>query len=312
MKRIHLTALFVCSFVAALILQVEVGIFGVALAAVRHVTPAVPVVSAGAVTGDEIQQSWQQYLPLIQKPESAPRILSFTADVEIADPGDTIELAWETENATTVTLYHLLPTLQLGQFWQVTATGTMTYTINDWTRNVERFYLVADNDSFPATSAMLSITLTCPYDWFFSPAPDICAQNAAVISPGAEQHFEHGLMLWVEAEDRIYVLYDQDQYTSRWEIFTDEWEEGDPVEDPSLTPPPGLYQPQRGFGLVWREGSLVRDRLGWALAPETGYETATQRTSYARYNDIYIRAQDGNVWRLLPEKSGWEKVFTDN
>lgn len=117
-------------------------------------------------------------------------------------------------------------------------------------------------------------------------------------------------MLWLEAEDRIYMLYDEDQYTTRWDSFTGVWKEGDPVDDPTIIPPQGLYQPQRGFGLIWREANLVRDRLGWTVAQEAGYATTTQRTSYAKYNDIYIRSYDGNVWRLLPEKSGWEKVFT--
>jgi len=104
-------------------------------------------------------------------------------------------------------------------------------------------------------------------------------------------------------------LYAPDQYTDRWDAFADEWQEGEPLDDPTITPPPGFYQPQRGFGLVWREQPLVRDRLGWAVAPEQGYETTVQHTSYARYNDIFVRASDGNVWRLLPNSSGWEKVF---
>jgi hypothetical protein len=82
----------------------------------------------------------------------------------------------------------------------------------------------------------------------------------------------------------------------------------DPESDPSIEPPPGRYQPIRGFGMVWREQPGVRDRLGWAVEPETGYETAIQRTSYVRYNHTYIRARDGGVWRLGPERSEWEHL----
>ena len=77
-------------------------------------------------------------------------------------------------------------------------------------------------------------------------------------------------------------------------------------------PPPGYYQPVRGFGLVWREQPNVRDRLGWALAPEAGFETAVQHTSYPKYNHTYLRALDGNVWWLWPEHSGWEKIIVDD
>jgi len=63
----------------------------------------------------------------------------------------------------------------------------------------------------------------------------------------------------------------------------------------------------RGFGLLWREEPGIRDRLGWAIDNESAYETALQRTSYAKYNVTYIRAADGDIWRLQPELSGWQK-----
>ena len=43
---------------------------------------------------------------------------------------------------------------------------------------------------------------------------------------------------------------------------------------PSLTPPAGLLQPDRGFGKLWREVPEVRDMLGWAVTPEFGYTSA--------------------------------------
>jgi hypothetical protein len=32
-----------------------------------------------------------------------------------------------------------------------------------------------------------------------------------------------------------------------------------------------------------------------------------QGTSRPKYNDTFIRALDGKVWKLLPWSSGWEK-----
>lgn len=250
------------------------------------------------------------YLPIVQKPWPPPEILTFTANVPIADPGDTIELQWDTSNATTVTLYHMFPPGQLGTFWAVSPTGTMPYTIPESTRNQENFALYAGNPGNPYTNATLYLPLTCPFTWFFQPAPDICPQDAVLVSPGAEQAFEHGWMIWVGEEDRIYVLYNDETFSPKWQAFQDEWNEGDPIDDPSITPPPGFYQPVRGFGLVWREQPNVRDRLGWALAPEAAYTTQVQRTSYYKYNHTYIRAYDGNVWHLEPEHSGWEKIMT--
>lgn len=251
------------------------------------------------------------YLPFVTSPPQPPQILSFTANVDIADPGETITLSWETNHADTVTLYHLVGGV-FGSFWNVDPTGSMTYTISSSSRNYETFALYASNDDFPYASASLTLPLTCPFSWFFTPEPGVCPQEAALRSASAEQQFEHGVMIWVGEEDRIYVLFDDTMYTDGWAAFEDIWEEGDPVDDPSIVPPPGLYQPQRGFGLVWREQPLIRERLGWALAPEVGGETAVQRTSYYKYNHTYLKAIDNNVWHLFPERSDWEKFVPDS
>lgn len=260
-----------------------------------------------AVTDDT-----HQFLPLLRNdPGGPPEILEFAANVGTADPGDTITLTWQTKNTITSTLYHLLPTGQFGSWWDVAAQGTMSYTIPSGARNRERFILYAMNEQYPFASAMLTITLTCPDGWFFSPAPPICPQDAALISRAAEQTFEHGVMVWVEENDSIYVLFDDSGFTTKWNRYTDEWEQGDPIDDPSIIPPAGRYQPVRGFGLVWREQPNVRARLGWALEPEAGFETAVQHTSYAKYNHTYLRAWDADVWWLWPERTGWEKIVVD-
>ncbi|WP_420631724.1 hypothetical protein [Candidatus Leptofilum sp.] len=256
------------------------------------------------------QEDTHLYLPLVAKPSQPPQILSFTATVPIADPGDTITLSWKTSNATTVTLYHLFGGV-LGTFWFVEPTGSMTYTISSGSRNSESFALYASSDDFPYMSASLTVPLTCPFAWFFTPAPDVCAQDAVLLSASAEQQFEHGVMIWVAEEDRIYVLFDDTMYTDGWNAYEDTWQDGDPIDDPFIVPPPGFYQPQRGFGLVWREQPQVRERLGWALAFEVGGDTAVQRTSYFKYNHIYLKALDNNIWHLFPERSDWEKLIPE-
>jgi hypothetical protein len=90
----------------------------------------------------------------------------------------------------------------------------------------------------------------------------------------AHQYFQHGEMLdvidsygygYYGAYKTIYVLFD-DNTVQR---FQDTYVDGDP--EPQVLPPAGLYAPIRGFGKVWREGTgaRVRERLGWATAPET-------------------------------------------
>jgi len=270
-------------------------------------------VTAAAV--GESAQAWHKivinpenrvYVPLaLRGSPSGPRINAFHADVEIADPGQTILLTWTSQGAISGTLYWLLPTGQFGSYWSVAPNGSMPYAIPETWRNFEHFMLYVNDAEGRTDSAYLNIPLTCPDTWFFEPAPDDCPASPPLYSAGAQQLFEHGVMLWVGEEDRIYVIYD-DGGVGAWSAFTDEWNEGDPIDDPSIVPPEGFYQPVRGFGLVWREQLNVRERLGWATALEQGYETAVQRTSRWKYNDTYIRALDGGTWRLGPEGGSWE------
>jgi hypothetical protein len=234
-------------------------------------------------------------------------ILSFTASAEEADPGDSITLSWATRGATEIVLYHMMPGGQFGTHWEVEPEGTFLYDIPLEERNRVDFILAATDPAGHLAQQRVSLALRCLDDWFFADAPDICPAGAPLVSPAAEQHFEGGIMLWVEAETRIYVLFDSG--SPAWSTFADMWQAGEPESDPELAPPPALYQPVRGFGKVWREEAGVRERLGWALAPETGFTTTVQRTSYSKYNQTYLRALAGGVWKLLAEHSGWEKLL---
>jgi hypothetical protein len=125
--------------------------------------------------------------------------------------------------------------------------------------------------------------------WFFADAPQYCPAEEAAESYAAAQYFERGLMIWIEDEDFFYVFYEgEDEYgrqsfdsTPAQSVKPGASEENRVGEEP----PPGLYEPVSGFGLVWRgevEGihPKVRERLGWATAAEFGYTLATQCQMY--------------------------------
>jgi hypothetical protein len=97
------------------------------------------------------------------------------------------------------------------------------------------------------------------------------------------QTFQHGTMLWENLTNPyvppalnqpIYVFFDDGTFRR----FDDTWQEGDPSNG-GLAPPSGLYEPQKGFGKVWREGTgaRVRERLGWATQPQKDGAGAYQR-----------------------------------
>ncbi|HET8628513.1 MAG TPA: hypothetical protein VFL91_13915 [Thermomicrobiales bacterium] len=105
----------------------------------------------------------------------------------------------------------------------------------------------------------------------------------ALHGPGAYQGFQRGAMIWLGNSRQIYVLcggLQTGQVLSGirgYNYFVDSWNEGDdPGGKPG--PQPGLYEPKRGFGIVWRENQRVRDCLGYATtADETGYTGTVQQ-----------------------------------
>ncbi|HYO87248.1 MAG TPA: hypothetical protein VER79_01300 [Candidatus Limnocylindrales bacterium] len=90
----------------------------------------------------------------------------------------------------------------------------------------------------------------------------------------AEQLFEGGRMFWLQPTGQIWVLHVTGEGRGAWTIYPDTFIDGEPESEPSLTPPAGLLQPDRGFGKLWREVPAVRDALGWAVTPEFGYTSA--------------------------------------
>lgn len=87
----------------------------------------------------------------------------------------------------------------------------------------------------------------------------------------AEQLFEHGRMFWIGPIKQIWVLKITSEGHGTWSVYQDTFVDGEPENDPSLVPPDGRYQPQRGFGKLWRESPGLRDTLGWGVTPEFGY-----------------------------------------
>jgi len=107
-------------------------------------------------------------------------------------------------------------------------------------------------------------------------------------------------MLWRQDLKLIYVLLPDQS----WFYTGDSWREGDLDFDPALHPPPNLYQPVRGFGLVWRETPGARKALGWALGEETGYTALIQDFEKGSMwstadNKVFIALLKDETYRLI-------------
>ncbi len=114
-------------------------------------------------------------------------------------------------------------------------------------------------------------------------------------APGAasEQIFEQGLMYWWSGTDEIHIgRGSRDGGT--WDPAKNTYREGEKLAP--LSPPPGLYAPQRGFGKLWRESGFHQAKLGWATGPEASFTGVYQR--FERGIMLYSPAANGHAPRI--------------
>jgi hypothetical protein len=263
-------------------------------------------------------------------PEPPPAILSFTADPMEINIGDSITLAW---NSTGVrAILKKTTALAPGSFERdVPPSGSMVVTASSgegghW----HDFELTVFNSVGESATSALTVRFHCAHTFFFTTSDArfsrLCPSGPAESSWAAEQIFEHGRMIWMEhgeyvysdlwgsgdydGEGVIFVLYDSSAGGHQVQVFVDTWTSAEPESDPSIVPPAGLYQPIRGFGKVWRNNPEVRDRLGWAVAPEEGFETLYQEVTGFEWNNAcrFIRIRDGRAVAMCRRSGGWNFV----
>ena len=237
-------------------------------------------------------------------------ITLFTIEPTTINPGDAITITWRTTGGQ-VNLFPINPFGQMGLPYQVNNNDSLVIVTDKSLRNFMQFMLnVHDARLNQDLQAFASVTLSCPDVWFFPDGPASCPQSPAITGAAAIQHFEHGFMIWLQPRDSIFVLYADDQFSPKWDWRQDNYVDGQPESDPSLVPPTGMFQPIRGFGLVWRDeqatiGFRVRDRLGWAIDEEELFTGALQCNSAIKYTTCYLKDDRGRTIELKPERSAW-------
>lgn len=126
----------------------------------------------------------------------------------------------------------------------------------------------------------------------------IAAVTVALVLPAAAQvrsvyvttqRFDSGLMVWSADNGTIYVLAD----TGEAQVFPLTAYTSLP-DNPIFGDPPGRLRPIFGFGKVWGHHRTVRDRLGWPVLPEIGFDT----TILVQNATIFITELDGSVIQI--------------
>src|SRR5262249_32286451 len=95
----------------------------------------------------------------------------------------------------------------------------------------------------------------------------------------------------------IYALFSD----GRFQKFDDTFVAGVDPESSYLSPPPGLMEPVRGFGKIWRNYPDVRTNIGWATAVEAGGQAVIQRFDRGWMLDL---TQRGDVIVLIEDAGG--------
>jgi hypothetical protein len=266
-------------------------------------------------------QPTRQPPPPTATPTPEPLIIrSFTAEPMAAKPGGDVTLTWESTGGEWAAI---TPTDPLAPSMTVPSSGSIVVTVEGDKHHWQEFELVVSNAADETAYWSLSVEI-CPYEFFFTPAPEDwprCPHKPACSSPAVEQRFEGGRMIWLKEVPAacslsgdtegpfIYVLYSDDQYPS-WQRFLDTWTPAQPADDPTIVPPEGKYQPVRGFGKLWRNDTELQGRLGWALAPEQGFDGKYQITCDRFYDlaDTYLLTIDGRIVDLVAY--GWWEYVT--
>jgi serine/threonine-protein kinase len=122
-------------------------------------------------------------------------------------------------------------------------------------------------DVTPTSTLLPPTATTIPATPTFDPFPTATLNQIQV----AEQVFEHGRMFWIQPRKQIWVMTETSKTQGKWAVYDDTFEDGEQDKDPTIIAPAGKYQPERGFGKLWRLTPNLRDTLGWGLTPEFGY-----------------------------------------
>ena len=244
-------------------------------------------------------------------PLALPTIVSFTADKTTIVEREEVTLSWQVVGASEVYIGWVgANSLSAGPGGPLASEGSLVVR-PDGTGDI---VLTARNEAGEA-EAHVYLTIECAHEWVPALADDppfgITCPWEAEVGPAAQQPFEHGFMIWLGPSREIYVFYDRAEpghSNPSYRMYADEFHEGDPESDPTIVPPSGLYQPIRGFGLVWRTHPEVREGLGWATAPEVGFETWAQGFSASGLHNSFTMLQgiDGTIYQLTHFDSSWQ------
>jgi hypothetical protein len=227
--------------------------------------------------------------------EGAAQIDSFTVDALAVQNQGSITFAWETSG--TRAYFYACPG-DPNSACRRPATASPVALVGELTLSdfqyagLKRFRLEVEGGG-ETVSQDITIEVTCSQPWLGSISGfSACPAEPARAVFAAWQPFAGGVMLWFSDTQEIWVLTNADH---RVQVFADTFTEGEP--DPAFAAPEDRYTPTRGFGKVWEVLGGPDSPLGWALAPETGFDSARQPAGTRSFT-TYIQGPGATVYAV--------------
>jgi hypothetical protein len=223
-----------------------------------------------------------------------PVIRLFRASALSAQNQSPITFSWEAEGAAAY-FYACPGSLTSACERPLTAAAPLSgeITLSDFRyAGLKRFRLEVISGAETAAEE-ITVEITCSQE-SLGPVTGhaACPQEPPLSVFAAWQPFEGGVMLWFSDTEEIWVLTHIGQ---RVVVYVDDYMEGMP--DPTADAPAGLFTPVRGFGRVWAALGGGDSILGWALAPETGFDSARQPAGSRSYT-TFVQGPGDTVYAV--------------
>jgi hypothetical protein len=229
------------------------------------------------------------------RPAREPQIIRLEASATTVQNQGEVTIHWEAEGAAT--FFYRCPADSALDCSRPTDASPLplehSLTLTGFQYAGEARYRLEARGTQSTVHEDITFTITCSQAWL-GPITGFatCPQEPALAVFAVWQPFEGGVMLWFSDSREIWVMTNTD---NRVQVFTDTYVDGDP--DPADDAPENRFTPERGFGKVWESLGGGASPLGWAYAPETGFDSARQVAGSRAYT-TYIQGPGATVYAV--------------
>ena len=261
--------------------------------------------------------AWQvatSYTPpvSVEQPTDTPSSVeeSITTTPTVADPGDTVNIQWQTNATQQIKLQ--LQYFALPESYEPFGLGLNTgKVVSEQIVDAKGSTSIQLPQEYPEGALVILQTLegteiiskrlgiNCLENWFFSSPnneyPMGRCPSFHFESRALQQKFENGYMIWDEKSNEVLAFQTDSPLVWRDSSYQPSV---DPISDPALTPPTGLLQPQAQFGKLWRSDTNIQTALGWAVGEPVAFTHIIQGDAgdpRGHGGDVFYRMVQGVV-----------------